>query len=210
MSRTDNVTNGTNDADTHGRTDEGRPEAAARGRVEAGGQVGGRGGVEGRVVRVDSLKFDGRLHRSWPAHLVRQTGTLLVVEGVFETEVRHPLLGHISAGTHSTEFYWTDRWYSILRFREPSGDLRNYYCNVNRPAEFGDEILSFVDLDIDVLVAPDFSYTILDEDEFEAHAAEFGYDDALRERVRESLSELIGLIEARSFPFDGGGEEGKR
>ncbi len=164
------------------------------------GAVGGVG--EGAVIRVDSLKFDGRLHRSWPARLVRQTGALVVLEGVFETEVSHALLGRIQAGTFSTEYYWTDRWYSVFRFREPTGRLRNYYCNVNRPAEFDGDVLSFVDLDIDVLVAPDFSHTVLDEDEFEAHAAEFGYDEPLRARVRESLSELLRLLEARAFPFD--------
>lgn len=162
----------------------------------------------GRVVRVESLKLDGRLHRSWPARLVRRAGTLLVLEGVFETEVRHPLLGHIAAGTLSTEFYWTDRWYSVFRFREPSGRLRNYYCNVNRPAVFDGDTLSFVDLDIDVLVAPDFSYTVLDEDEFETHAAEFGYDEALRARVHSALEELLRLIETRTFPFDVRDEEG--
>src|SRR5918997_3063790 len=109
---------------------EGREGVAHLAEVECGGEVGGR------AVRVDSLKFDGRLHRSWPARLVRREGSLLVLEGVFETEVRHALLGRISAGTLSTEFYWTDRWYSVFRFREPAGRLRNYYCNVNRPAEF--------------------------------------------------------------------------
>jgi protein associated with RNAse G/E len=159
-------------------------------------------GAEERAVRVDALKFDGRLHRSWPARLVRRAGALIVLEGVFETEVSHALLGRISAGTLSTEFYWTDRWYSVFRFREPTGQLRNYYCNVNRPAEFDGEVLSFVDLDIDVLVAPDFSYTVLDEDEFEAHAAQFGYDETLRGCVRESLDELLRLIGTRAFPFD--------
>ena len=72
--------------------------------------IGARGrGAAGRVVRVDSLKSDGRLHRSWPARLVRREGPLVVVEGVFEAEVRHPLLGRISAGTRSTEFFCTDR-----------------------------------------------------------------------------------------------------
>ena len=161
-------------------------------------------GSGGRAVRVDSLKFDGRLHRSWPARLVRRDGPLLVLDGVFETEVRHALLGHIPAGTLSTEFYWTDRWYSVFRFRAPTGRLRHYYCNVNLPAEFDGVTLSFVDLDIDVLVAPDFTYTVLDEDEFETHAAAFGYDEALRGRVRASLAELLSMIGTRAFPFDGG------
>ena len=192
MSSTDDVTNGAN---AHGRQDEERNVAGRRDELDS------CDAVAGRLIRVDSLKFDGRLHRSWPARLVRQAGTLYVLEGVFETEVRHQLLGRILAGTLSTEFYWTDRWYSVFRFREPAGRLRNYYCNVNRPAEFDGETLSIVDLDIDVLVAPDFSYTVLDEDEFEEHAARYGYDETLRGRVRASLSELIGLIETRAFPF---------
>lgn len=173
------------------QTNGGTKETDARGRVAGG-----------RIIRVASLKFDGRLHRSWPARLARREGPLLVLEGVFETKVQHTLLGTIAAGTLSTEYYWTDRWYSVFRFREPSGRLRNYYCNINRPVEFDNDTLSFVDLDIDVLVAPDFSYTVLDEDEFEAHAEQFGYDEALRERVRASLADLLGLIETRDFPFD--------
>jgi protein associated with RNAse G/E len=116
--------------------------------------------------------------------------------------VRHPALGTIAAGTHSTEYYWTDRWYSVFRFREPAGRLRNYYCNVNRPALFDGRTLSFVDLDIDVLVAPDFSYAVLDEEEFAAHSARFGYTDEVLRRVAEARAELTRLIETRAFPFD--------
>lgn len=154
------------------------------------------------VVTVSSLKYDGRVHRSWPARLVRREGSLLVLEGVFETEVRHPSLGHIRAGTHSTEYYWTDRWYSVFRFREPSGALRNYYCNVNRPAEFDGRALTFVDLDIDVLVAPDFTYAVLDEEEFAAHSVRYNYSAEVLRRVAEARDELTRLVEARAFPFD--------
>jgi protein associated with RNAse G/E len=171
-------------------TESGAAQADATGRAPAGTRV-----------RVDSLKYDGRLHRSWPARLVSQTGPLVVLEGVFETEVRHGLLGTIAAGTRSTEYYWTDRWYSVFRFREPAGPLRNYYCNINRPAEFDGRTLAFVDLDIDVLVAPDFSHAVLDEEEFETHARRFGYTEEVLGRVAEAREELIRLIEARDFPF---------
>ena len=159
----------------------------------------------GAPVRVDSLKYDGRLHRSWPARLARRDGTLLVLEGVFEAEVRHGLLGTISAGTRSTEYYWTDRWYSVFRFREPGGALRNYYCNINRPAEFDGRVLTFVDLDVDVLVAPDFAYAVLDEEEFATNAGLLGYTGEILRRVAEARAELLRLIEARAFPFDGAG-----
>ncbi|PYS94140.1 MAG: hypothetical protein DMF64_02230 [Acidobacteria bacterium] len=153
-------------------------------------------------IIVHARKLDGRLHRRWDARLVEQTGALVVLDGVFVEEVQHPLLGLIARGTLSTEYYWTDRWYSVFRFREPDGRLRNYYCNLNQPARFDGRVLSFIDLDIDVLVAPDFSYRVLDEDDFARHAEEFNYSTELRAQVRRALIELLALIERREFPFN--------
>jgi uncharacterized protein len=154
-----------------------------------------------RPLTVQSLKYDGRVHREWRAELLRAEGSLLVVEGEFEEEVRHPLLGTIRAGTVSTEFYWHDRWYSVFRFREPTGALRNYYCNINTPARLHEATLTFVDLDIDVLVAPDYSCRVLDEDEFDAHEKLYGYPPEFRRRAFRALVEIGDLVRARRFPF---------
>jgi hypothetical protein len=156
----------------------------------------------GQVITVQARKFDGRLHREWRASLLAHSNSHVIVEGVFEEEIRHPQLGVIAPGTLSTEYYWTDRWYSVFRFREPGGALRNYYCNINLPAELDGHVLTFVDLDIDVLVAPDFSLRVLDEDEFDANAARYAYPAAVREYVPRALAELNGIIERRDYPFD--------
>jgi protein associated with RNAse G/E len=158
--------------------------------------------VPNRIVRVCARKFDGRLHREWQANLLAQVDSLICVEGVFEEEIRHPQLGNIAPGTLSTEYYWTDRWYSIFRFREPTGELRNYYCNINLPAEFDGGVLTFVDLDIDLLVAPDFSRRILDEDEFAANAARYRYPAEVLDTVPRALAELLRIVERRDYPFD--------
>jgi protein associated with RNAse G/E len=156
---------------------------------------------QNKIVTVQALKFDGRLHRTWKANLVAQADSI-IVEGVFEEEIRHPQLGTIAPGTLSTEYYWTSRCYSIFRFLQPSGELRNYYCNINLPAEFDGSTLRFVDLDIDVLVAPDFSYRVLDEEEFAANATLYAYPEIVRNAVPHALAELVRLIERRDYPFD--------
>lgn len=157
--------------------------------------------METQKLIVRSCKYDGRLHRSWPVTLSRRDGPLLVVEGLFETEVRHPLLGHIVEGTRSTEFFWTDRWYSVFRFSEPTGALRNFYCNLNTPPVLEGSAITFVDLDVDVLVAPDFSCRVLDEEEFELHAERYGYPPDFRRRTREAVAEILDLVRRRGFPF---------
>ncbi len=156
---------------------------------------------EGELLIAQSRKMDGRTHRRWRARLARREGSLIVLDAVFEEEVNHDLLGHIARGTVSLEYYWTDRWYNIFRFAEADGTLRNFYCNIAQPAQLEGDVLSFVDLDIDVLVAPDLSYRVLDLDEFEAHAARYGYAPDLRERAHAALDELISFIERREFPF---------
>ena len=153
-------------------------------------------------IEVRAYKFDGLLHRSWPAVLDRREGPLVVLDATFPEEVIHDLLGTIASGTRSLEYYWLDRWYNVFRFAQPDGQLRNYYCNVNVPPTLRDNVLSYVDLDLDILVDPDFSYRILDVDDFERNIEVYGYSAEVQANARQALDELVSMIEGRAFPFN--------
>jgi uncharacterized protein len=146
------------------------------------------------VVRV--VKFDGTEHKRWEACIVKHTDPLLILDAVFDEEIDHALIGTIASGTISTEYYWLDRWYNVFRFSD------RFYCNVNMPPSFDGRVLSYVDLDIDVLVKPDFSYQVLDLEDFELNARAYDYPPDVRENAQAALTELTRLIETRSFPFD--------
>lgn len=111
-------------------------------------------------------------------------------------------MGTIPSGTLSKEFYWLDRWYNVFRFSEQNQRLKSYYCNVAAPPSFDGKVLSYVDLDIDVLVQPDLSYQILDGEDFKTNAEIYAYPAGVRENVQSAVNSLIRLIEERSFPFD--------
>ena len=142
------------------------------------------------VVRV--YKYDGREYRTWRARVREQVGPLIVLDAVFAEEVKHDLLGRIAAGTISEEFYWLDRWYNVFRFSD------RFYCNVTEPPGFDGSTLTYVDLDIDILVEQDFSYRILDLEDFESYP----YPAEVKQKARQALAELISLVQARSFPFN--------
>ncbi|HEX5888298.1 MAG TPA: DUF402 domain-containing protein [Pyrinomonadaceae bacterium] len=142
------------------------------------------------VVRV--LKYDGRERRRWAAQVVEQVGPLIILDAVFDEEIQHDLLGTIALGTVSKEYYWLDRWYNVFRFND------RFYCNVTRPPALDGSILTYVDLDIDVLVESDYSYKILDLEDFENSF----YPTELKEKALQSLEELVSLVETRSFPFN--------
>jgi len=154
------------------------------------------------LIEVRAYKYDGVLHRSWAAELLRREGPLVVLDAKFPEEIVHDLLGTIATGTQSLEYYWLDRWYNIFRFARPDGQLRNYYCNVNVPATFDGETLSYVDLDLDILVDPDFSYKVLDVEDFESNVLRYGYTEKVQSKARQALDELVRMIEMRVFPFE--------
>ncbi len=153
-------------------------------------------------ITINSRKYDGRIHRSWKADLIQQDNSLLVFLGEFEFEVKHPDLGIIRRGTKSYEYYWLDRWYNIFKFHEPNGDLRNYYCNINKPPTFNDNVLNYIDLDLDILVWKDFSYILLDQEEYLENSKLFNYKAETIAKVSESIFELKSMIYSRKFPFD--------
>ena len=152
-------------------------------------------------ITVRVLKYDGTEYRRWDATLARQDGSLIVLDAEFEDDVRHHLLGNIRRGTRTMEYYWLDRWYNIFRFLQSDGATKLYYCNVNMPPAISGAILSYIDLDIDILVQPDLSYQVLDLEEFAANAARFGYPEAVKRQANQAVDELVSMIETRQFPF---------
>lgn len=153
------------------------------------------------MIKVKTFKLDGRPHRTWNAELVNQDGPLLVLDGIFASDIEHDLIGTIAAGTRSVEYYWMERWYNVFRFSQPNGELRNYYCNISVPPSFDGSTLSYVDLDLDILVAPDFSHQILDVDDFERSCKAYGRADEIREQAQRAMDELIGMVQTRQLPF---------
>lgn len=154
------------------------------------------------LITVEARKLDNSVHRRWQARLLEESIDLWVLLGVFADEIKHPLLGVIRPGTISLEFYWKNLPFNIFRFHEPNGELRNFYCNVNLPPKMSDNVLSYVDLDIDVLVQPDFSFQTIDLDEFAENSKKHRYSPAIIETADKALGALVELIEKKQFPFN--------
>ena len=77
-----------------------------------------------------------------------------------------------------------------------------FYCNINMPPRFDGYTLTYVDLDIDVLVEPDLSYRILDLEDFEDNARHYNYPPNVNREAQRAVDELIGMIQTRAFPFN--------
>lgn len=158
--------------------------------------------MQSKTVNVISRKFDLSIRRTWRCRLIEQSGPLITLIGEFDRDIEHPDLGLIHRGTISHEYFWLDRWYNVFRFHEPDGKLRNFYCNINLPPKFENGVLDYVDLDIDVIVWPDFTAKTVDLDEFESNSVLYSYPESVRLEAFAALAEIKGIIATREFPFD--------
>ena len=89
------------------------------------------------------------------------------------------------------ETFYTDRWYNVFEIRDRESDaLKGWYCNLGRPAVWvAPDVISYVDLALDLWVSSTGQQTVLDEDEFAA----LDLDEKTRRRVRAALGELQAM-----------------
>jgi hypothetical protein len=96
------------------------------------------------------------------------------------------------------ETFYSDRWYNIFEIHDrDDGKLKGWYCNIGKPAVIEQDVVSYVDLALDLWVAPDGTQTILDEDEL----AGLKLDDEVKQMAFEGLRELQSRFKANTPPF---------
>ena len=90
-------------------------------------------------------------------------------------------------------------WFNIIGQLKKFGLF--YYCNIATPYIIDDKIIKYIDYDLDVKVFPDFTYKILDEDEYRKHKSEMDYPEEIQSIIYQQLDILIDMIENRRGPF---------
>lgn len=151
-------------------------------------------------LTVQAKKYDGRVRKTWTGGVLSRSDDAIVLIAKFDETVEHNDLGCIKAGTISFEHFWFERWYNVFRFHDPEGKLIAHYCNIAMPAILADDILSYVDLDIDVIRWPDGRVDVLDRDDFDENRIKFGYTPEIVEKAEWSLEELLKIVEAGELP----------
>jgi protein associated with RNAse G/E len=132
----------------------------------------------------------------YKACLLENENGRIVLEATFDREDInvHGML--LAKGDRFVETYYTNQWYNIFEIHAGEDDqLRGWYCNIGQPAEFDGQVLSYIDLALDLLVFPDGRQIVLDEDEF----AELDITDQMRQQALYALANLRSLFRDKEF-----------
>ena len=142
-------------------------------------------------VVVIKRNIDGQETWRYDGRILERGQNWLLLEAFFNRQDT-PFHGIVLArGDRFLETYYSDRWYNIFEIHDRlSGDLKGWYCNVTRPALFEETLVSYIDLALDLLVYPDQTQLVLDEDEF----ARLPIDPSTRQKALAALQELQTLF----------------
>lgn len=146
-----------------------------------------------RRVTFDSLLLEARddlivvAHKSSPSKPVEYLGEVV-----------------LDVGYWTVWFLFNGQPFDVGQFYRPDGTWMGYYVDILDPVQWkGSDPLTLepiTDLFLDLWIAPDGKYVVLDEDEF-AEAVHLGYlSSAQADHARKVLQELITATERRVFP----------
>lgn len=77
----------------------------------------------------------------------------------------------LPAGTLTIAHYWRDRPYNVYHWIAPCGETLGYYFNLSGPVSISRGRVEWEDLEVDVLVTPDWRVRVLDENRIPASAS---------------------------------------
>ena len=91
-------------------------------------------------------------------------------------------------------------WYNIICQFKEFGTF--FYCNIASPYVIEYNTIKYIDYDLDLRVFPDYSYKILDKNEYIYHKKIYNYDSILDKIIKKELSKLIEMQKSNKFPFE--------
>lgn len=147
------------------------------------------------IIRVKALKPDGKPYRWWDAALERQDGTLIVMVAAAGREVCEPG-GSWKARGACRFHYWSDRWYNVVELFSEDGTPGDLHIHVASPALLEDGVLSYRDLELDVVKRRGEPAVIVDVDEFEQAVRRYGFTPEFAAHCRRTAEEARRVAEA--------------
>lgn len=157
--------------------------------------------------KIKSFKHDGSLHRVWLENWQVPEGKLHPMHAdqsvwVFlndNTKIIEADGKEWISRVPAVSFFMPNQWFNVVALIEDKG-IR-YYCNLASPPYRYEDVLTYIDYDLDVVVLPSGSVHELDREEYQRHKAEYRYSESVKDQVESGLQILQAAIASKSFPF---------
>src|SRR5687767_7343726 len=138
-------------------------------------------------MKIQKKNIAGEVVVQYEGDVIRRDENAITLEAFFERDDMEFMNIVLKKGDRFVETFYTDRWYNVFEIYDRDDEtLKGWYCNIGKPAVIEEDVISYIDLALDLWVAPDGTQVVLDEDELDA----LNLDDSLKQKVFTALREL--------------------
>lgn len=153
----------------------------------------------GKKISVQSYKHDQSLHRIWEEATVISEDDDVIIVGNKKTKVIEANGRFWHTKEPSVTFFFKHHWFNVIGIIKPEGI--SYYCNLSSPVLTDEEALKYIDYDLDIKVSDDYSYHLLDQNEYNRHKIQMHYPKDLAEILESEFKVLESMVNSKTFPF---------
>ncbi|HNX16431.1 MAG TPA: DUF402 domain-containing protein [Bacilli bacterium] len=154
----------------------------------------------GRWLGIQCYKHNGNLHRCWDRGFVLDNNhDFLIVASRRAKVVENNGRSWFTKEPAITIFSKREWWNVICMIKE---DGVCFYCNIASPSLVDNDIIKYIDYDLDAKLFPNGEVRVLDEKEYAHHRDSFGYDDELDMILKYTMQNVVDRMKNRDFPFD--------
>ena len=142
-------------------------------------------------MKVQKKNLSGQVTVEYEGDVLQRRENSVTLEALFTREATPVVDVIFKKDDRFVEYFYADRWYNIFTVHDrENGNIKGWYCNVSKPAEIETDVVSYVDLALDLWVSANGQQTVLDEDEF----AELDLSAELSAAALKGLEDLKELF----------------
>lgn len=153
----------------------------------------------GDKLQIHCYKHNGKIHRVWDEAVVLDIKKDYIVCGNNKTKVTESEGNIWRTKEPAVMYFFKDKWFNVISQLKKDGIY--YYCNIATPFIIEDDVIKYIDYDLDLRIYSSGEYKILDELEYKYHSKVMKYSMDLDFVIRGALQELINLYKSRFIVF---------
>ncbi len=153
----------------------------------------------GQKMQIHCYKHNGHLHQLCDEAVVLDVKNDYIVVANYKARLTESDGRSYHAKEPAILFFYKKHWFNIIGQLKEFGLF--YYCNIATPYLIDDNIIKYIDYDLDLRVFPDGGFKILDYNEYNYHKKLMNYPKEIQLIIKNELSNLIEMKRRNEGPF---------
>ena len=154
----------------------------------------------GDNLTIHCYKHNGILHRVCEDALVLEINDEFLVCANDKSKITESDGRSYNTRETAILIFYKKDWFNIIVQLKEQGLF--YYCNIASPYVIDNNVIKYIDYDLDLRVFPDGGFRILDRNEYKYHKRLMHYSNDLDLIIKSELQKLISLKKDEKYPFD--------